>query len=33
MPAEVYIKTEERTLASYLLKLLLDQMRRALKEE
>ena len=33
MPAEVYIKTGERTVASYLLKPLLDQMQRALKEE
>jgi HlyD family secretion protein len=33
MPAEAYIKTGERTLASYLLKPLLDQMQRALKED
>jgi HlyD family secretion protein len=33
MPAEVYIKTGERTLANYLLKPLLDQMQRALREE
>lgn len=33
MPAEVYIKTGERTLASYLLRPLIDQMQRALKEE
>jgi HlyD family secretion protein len=33
MPAEVYIKTGERTVASYLLKPLLDQMQRALREE
>jgi HlyD family secretion protein len=33
MPAEVYIKTGERTLASYLLKPLFDQMQRALREE
>jgi HlyD family secretion protein len=33
MPAEAYIKTGRRTLASYLLKPLLDQMQRALREE
>lgn len=33
MPAEAYIKTGERTLASYLLRPLLDQMQRALREE
>jgi HlyD family secretion protein len=33
MPTEVYIKTEERTLARYLLKPLFDQMQRALREE
>jgi HlyD family secretion protein len=33
MPAEAYIKTGERTLASYLLRPLLDQMQRALKED
>jgi HlyD family secretion protein len=33
MPAEVYIKTGERTLVSYLLRPLLDQMQRALREE
>jgi HlyD family secretion protein len=33
MPAEAYIKTGERTLASYLLKPLHDQMLRALKED
>jgi HlyD family secretion protein len=33
MPAEAYIKTGERTLASYLLKPLLDQMQRALRED
>jgi HlyD family secretion protein len=32
MPAEVYIHTGERTLASYLIKPLQDQMQRALKE-
>ncbi|MEW5964937.1 MAG: HlyD family type I secretion periplasmic adaptor subunit [Pseudomonadota bacterium] len=32
MPAEVYIKTGERTLASYLIKPLQDQMQRALRE-
>ena len=32
MPAEAYIKTGERTLASYLLKPLTDQMQRGLKE-
>lgn len=32
MPAEVFIKTTERTLASYLLKPLHDQMQRALRE-
>jgi hypothetical protein len=33
MPAKVYIKTAERTLASYLLKPILDQMQKALREE
>jgi HlyD family secretion protein len=33
MPAEAYIKTGERTFASYLLRPLLDQMQRALREE
>lgn len=33
MPAEVYIKTGERSPASYLVKPLLDQMQRALREE
>jgi HlyD family secretion protein len=33
MPAEVYIKTGERTLASYLLRPVLDQMQRALRED
>lgn len=33
MPADVYIKTGERTLASYLLRPLLDQMQRALRED
>lgn len=33
MPAEVYIKTGERTLASFLLKPLQDQMQRALRED
>jgi HlyD family secretion protein len=33
MPAEAYIKTGERTLASYLLRPLLDQMQRALRED
>ncbi len=33
MPAEVYIKTGERTLASYLLKPLVDQIQRAMREE
>jgi HlyD family secretion protein len=33
MPAEVYIRTGERTLASYLLRPLLDQMQRALRED
>jgi HlyD family secretion protein len=33
MPAEVYIRTGERTPASYLLKPLTDQMQRALREE
>jgi HlyD family secretion protein len=33
MPAEVFIKTGERTLASYLVKPLLDQMQRAFKED
>jgi HlyD family secretion protein len=32
MPAEVFIKTGERTLASYLLKPLADQMQRAFRE-
>ena len=32
MPAEVFIKTGERTLASYLLKPLSDQMQRAFRE-
>ena len=32
MPAEVYIKTGDRTLASYLLKPLTDQMQRGLRE-
>ena len=32
MPAEVFIKTGERTLASYLLKPLTDQMQRAFRE-
>ena len=32
MPAEVFIKTGQRTIASYLLKPLLDQMKRALRE-
>jgi HlyD family secretion protein len=33
MPAEAYIKTGERTLGSYLLRPLLDQMQRALRED
>ena len=33
MPAEAYIKTGERTLASYLMKPLLDQMQRAMRED
>jgi HlyD family secretion protein len=33
MPAEAYIRTGERTLGNYLLKPLLDQMQRALREE
>jgi HlyD family secretion protein len=33
MPAEAYIKTGDRTLASYLLKPLHDQMQRALRED
>ena len=33
MPAEVFIKTGERTLASYIAKPLLDQMQRALRED
>jgi HlyD family secretion protein len=33
MPAEAYIKTGERTAASYLLKPLLDQMQRAMRED
>lgn len=33
MPAEVYIKTGQRTLASYLLKPVQDQMQRALRED
>jgi len=33
MPAEVFIKTGERTLASYIVKPLLDQMQRAFREE
>jgi HlyD family secretion protein len=33
MPAEAYVKTGERTLASYLLRPLLDQMQRALRED
>jgi HlyD family secretion protein len=33
MPAEAYIKTGERSLASYLLKPLHDQMQRALRED
>ncbi len=32
MPAEIYIKTGERTLASYLLKPLTDQIQRGLRE-
>jgi len=32
MPAEVFIKTGERTLASYILKPMHDQMQRALRE-
>ncbi len=32
MPAEVFIKTGERTLASYIVKPLRDQMERALRE-
>ncbi len=32
MPAEVFIKTGERTLASYLVKPLRDQMARAFRE-
>ncbi len=32
MPAEVFIKTDKRTLASYILKPLHDQMHRALRE-
>jgi HlyD family secretion protein len=33
MPAEVYIKTGERSVASYLVRPLLDQMQRALRED
>jgi HlyD family secretion protein len=33
MPAEAYIRTGERTLASYLLKPVLDQVQRALRED
>jgi len=33
MPAEAYIKTGERTLASYLLRPVYDQMQRALRED
>lgn len=33
MPAEVYIKTGERSVASYLVRPLLDQMLRALRED
>lgn len=33
MPAEVYIKTGDRTFASYVVRPLLDSMQRALKEE
>jgi len=33
MPADAHIKTADRTLASYLLKPLLDQMQRALRED
>jgi membrane fusion protein, type I secretion system len=32
MPAEVFIKTGERTFASYLMKPLQDQMQRAFRE-
>ena len=32
MPAEVFIKTDERSLASYILKPMHDQMKRALRE-
>jgi hypothetical protein len=32
MPAEVFIKTDERTVLSYLMKPLRDQMERALRE-
>ena len=33
MPAEAYIKTGERTLANYLLRPLLDQVQRAMRED
>jgi membrane fusion protein, type I secretion system len=32
MPAEIFIKTGERTLASYLIKPLRDQIRHAFRE-
>ena len=33
MPAEVFIQTEERTVLDYLLKPMIDQFRRAMREE